>query len=143
MSRRQHVRGYSDTTARVVPPYQVRRQRSRSAPVSYTAVVPARRVATDLPGMNAFIPEHRAVAHISGRERRVYTGTTKPDPVLLQARVDPRIREKANAAADAAGISMAAYLERLIERDQVDAHGCPTWLPPRGNDQQELPLMTA
>ena len=78
---------------------------------------------------------------MKGRRRRSHAG--KAEPVILQARVAPEHREKANRAADAAGVSLGEYLERLIERDEVDADGCPTWLPARNTDQEELPLMTA
>ncbi len=37
--------------------------------------------------------------------------------VLLQGRVSERARDAARAAADAAGISMAAYLEALVLAD--------------------------
>jgi hypothetical protein len=65
--------------------------------------------------------------------------------VLIQGRVRPDVRNKARAAADAAGVSFASYLERLIERDEVDETGCPVWLEPKSarDDQQELPLKTA
>jgi len=61
--------------------------------------------------------------------------------VPLQGRVHPRIRQKARDVADAAGISIAVYLERLIERDELDANGVPTWLEPSAPRNQEvLPL---
>jgi len=61
--------------------------------------------------------------------------------VPLQGRVTPAMRQKARDAADAAGISIAAYLQGLLERDEVDANGCPTWLEPKaGRDQEVLPL---
>lgn len=78
---------------------------------------------------------------IRGRRRRSHVG--KPEPVIMQARVAPERRAKANRAADAAGISLAEYLERLIDRDEVDAAGCPVWLPPHNDNQEELPLKTA
>jgi hypothetical protein len=62
---------------------------------------------------------------------------------LLQGRVRPATRQKANAAADAAGITLAAYLEALVNRDEVDSNGCPLWLQPRVLEQEELPLKTA
>ena len=77
---------------------------------------------------------------IRGRKSRSFSH--RPNPVLLQARIDPTVREKANTAASAAGISMADYVEQLIARDIVDAQGCPLWLPAR-NAPQEEPLKTA
>jgi hypothetical protein len=73
---------------------------------------------------------------VKGRASRPGTGATVP----LQGRVAPEIRDKARRAADAAGISMAAYLERLVAQDPVDDNGCPTWLNPRNDDQGVLPL---
>jgi len=38
-------------------------------------------------------------------------------------------------------MSIAIYLERLIERDELDANGRPTWLEPATPPNQEvLPL---
>ena len=97
--------------------------------------------------MTARLPEieciHREDSHMSairGRRRRSHAG--KPEPVIMQARVAPDRREKANRAADAAGITLAEYLELLIDRDLVDTDGCPVWLP-RNHVQEELPLKTA
>ena len=78
---------------------------------------------------------------VAGR-RHHRLGPDDPTPVLMQGRVHPEIRAKANAAAQAAGITLASYLQRLVERDEVDRNGCPLWLTP-ANDQQELPLKTA
>jgi hypothetical protein len=74
---------------------------------------------------------------VKGRASRPGTGA---GTVPLQGRVAPEIRDKARRAADAAGISMAAYLERLVAQDPVDDNGCPTWLNPRNDDQGVLPL---
>ena len=74
---------------------------------------------------------------VKGRASRPSTGAAT---VPLQGRVAPEIRDKARRAADAAGISMATYLERLVAQDPVDENGCPTWLKPRPDDQGVLPL---
>lgn len=85
---------------------------------------------------------HQHVPPVSGRSKRP-TNADAPH-VLLQARVRPEVRIKARAAADGAGISIAAYLEALVDRDEVDPEGCPVWLPKKKNvDQRELPLKTA
>lgn len=47
----------------------------------------------------------------------------------LYARVMPEIHAKAVTAAQAANMSLATYLESLIDRDQVDHLGRPTWAP--------------
>lgn len=84
------------------------------------------------------------MSRVRGRAGRIYAGTNKPLPVLLQARVAPEVRAKANAAADVAGMSMSAYLEALIDHI-VDDDGQPAWLPPGPLNfvQEELPLKTA
>lgn len=92
--------------------------------------------------MHAYCPILATMPTIRGRAGRAYAGTDRPTPVLLQARVAPKVRAKASAAADAAGMSMAAYLEALIDHI-VDESGRPSWLPPRPDPgQQELPLKT-
>lgn len=78
------------------------------------------------------------VSAIKGRRRR--ESDDKPK-VLIQAWLEPEHRAKVRLAADSAGISIARYLAALIERDEVDQHGCPVWLPPvTPTDQEELPL---
>ena len=60
------------------------------------------------------------MAAIAGRRRRASTGGVH---VLLQGRVDPAIKERADRGAAARGVSIARYLEILIEgADQADAY---------------------
>ena len=73
---------------------------------------------------------------VAGRRRR--RATLDAGYVPLQGSVPPATRQKARAAADAAGISVGLYLEWLVERDEVDATGLPTWLPPKAEDQPAL-----
>jgi len=40
-------------------------------------------------------------------------------------------------------MSISAYIEALIVRDEVDATGCPAWRTPALKGQEELPLRTA
>ncbi|MFG1913046.1 hypothetical protein [Kribbella sp. NPDC048928] len=47
----------------------------------------------------------------------------------LQVRVRPGISVKANAVADAAGVSLAAYIDALLEREELDENGIPMWWP--------------
>jgi hypothetical protein len=56
------------------------------------------------------------MAAIAGRRRRVSTGGVH---ALLQGRVDPAIKERADRGAAARGVSIARYLEILIEADQL------------------------
>ena len=77
---------------------------------------------------------------MAGRRQRKHGGQLL---ALMQARVRPEIREKANIAAQAAGITLAGYLEQLVERDELDVSGCPLWLTPPTEAQEELPLKTA
>ena len=60
--------------------------------------------------------------------RRANGNTSKR--IMLQGRVDEDAWMKASKAADAAGVSLAFYLQRLVERDEVDVEGCPVWLDP-------------
>lgn len=78
---------------------------------------------------------------VKGRVRRPHVGGLKR--MLLQARVDEQSWSKANKAADAAGISMSAYIQSLIDRDETDAEGCPVWRRAPDPTQEELPLRTA
>jgi len=73
----------------------------------------------------------------SPRRRPRSAGST-----ALFARVNPDNHTKAVAAADALGVSLAAYVDALLARDELDAHGRPTWWPADdiSNDQGELPL---
>lgn len=47
--------------------------------------------------------------------------------------------------AELAGMSVSAYLNALIDRDQVDAAGRPVWVeaPHEDQEQEELPLSRA
>lgn len=63
------------------------------------------------------------MAAIKGRAKRQVTGPT----VIMQARVAPAARARAHTAAAALGISLAAYLEQLVLRDDLDEAGRPTW----------------
>jgi hypothetical protein len=60
-----------------------------------------------------------------GRRRRYgeHAGPTVP----MQARVREGTRTRANAAADALGITLSEYLERLVNREELDEQGRPTW----------------
>lgn len=78
---------------------------------------------------------------VKGRRRREPRGVPR---VLLQAWLEPELRDKVRLAADSAGISMARYLTALIERDEVHEDGRPVWLPPAPDTgQQELDLKSA
>jgi hypothetical protein len=56
-------------------------------------------------------------------------------------RVSPDNRSKAAKAAAALGISMAAYVDALLDREELDEHDRPTWWQePVSTDQEVLPL---
>lgn len=55
------------------------------------------------------------MAQVKGRAKR--QAPRGAPTVLLQARVDPDTRELARQGADAAGISIAAYMEKLLQAD--------------------------
>lgn len=60
----------------------------------------------------------------------------------LYGYVLPDLYDKAKAAADAANLSIGAYLERLIAADPVDADGRPLWATDTSDpaNQEQLPL---
>ncbi len=75
---------------------------------------------------------------IAGRRRRTATANAT---AVLQARVAPQVRTKAHETADALGVSMAVYIQRLIEHDELDERGRPTWWTEEYDaHQEELPL---
>lgn len=47
--------------------------------------------------------------------------------IAMNCRVPASTRIRANAAADAMGITMGRYVELVIARDQVDPTGRPLW----------------
>ena len=65
------------------------------------------------------------------RDRRRRSHVGKPEPVILQGRVTPESRSKANRVSRTQLVARRVPGRRLIELDQVDADGCPTWLAPR------------
>ncbi len=73
------------------------------------------------------------MAAIAGRRRRVSTGGLH---VLLQGRVDPAIRERANRGAAIRGVSIARYLEILVEGDEL----ADTRVDPGDGEQLDLGL---
>lgn len=78
---------------------------------------------------------------VRGRARRARVGGLERR--LLQARVDEPLWSKANKAADAAGISVSAYIQNLIDRDEMDSNGCPVWRTPCNPGQEVLSQQTA
>jgi len=73
------------------------------------------------------------MAAIAGRRRRASTGGLH---VLLQGRVDPDIRERAHRGAAVRGVSIARYLEILIEGDEL----ADTYAEPGDGGQLDLGL---
>ena len=71
------------------------------------------------------------MAAIAGKRRRASTGGVH---VLLQGRVDPAIKERADRGAAARGVSIARYLEILIENDEV----ADTYVEPGPCEQLDL-----
>lgn len=50
------------------------------------------------------------------------------DLATLQGRVPPEVHQRAADQAQAAGISIAVYLEQMVLHSQTDEHGRPVWL---------------
>jgi hypothetical protein len=58
--------------------------------------------------------------------------------------VQPDRHAKAQAAASALGISLAAYIDHLLAHEELDEEGRPLWWADAvPADQEELPLKTA
>jgi len=75
------------------------------------------------------------MAAIAGRRRR--TSSEGGIHVLLQGRVDPAIKERAHRGAAVRGVSIARYLEILIEGDELaDTYAAPG----EGGEQLDLGL---
>lgn len=80
---------------------------------------------------------NRGMAGLKGRKHR--TGVS--DAVQLGARVMPQNKAKAAQIAQALGISVNAYLDALLEHEELDERGRPVWWDrPVPADQEELPL---
>ena len=76
---------------------------------------------------------------IKGRRHRAQGLVTEP----LYARVTPERRAQAQATAEALGISLGAYVDRLLAREAtfLNEQGRPVWwTDPVPTDQEELPL---
>jgi hypothetical protein len=73
-----------------------------------------------------------AMAAIAGRRRR--TSSEGGIHVLLQGRVDPDIKERAHRGAAVRGVSIARYLEILVEGDEL----ADTYVKPGECEQLDL-----
>jgi hypothetical protein len=76
---------------------------------------------------------------ITGRRHRAQGLVTEP----LYARVTPERRAQAQATAEALGISLGAYVDRLLAREAtfLDEQSRPVWwTDPVPTGQKELPL---
>lgn len=62
---------------------------------------------------------------VQGRRQR----RTSPGQKILYSKVAEANHAKASAAAQAMGISLAAYIDLVLEREQVDTEGRPLWAP--------------
>jgi hypothetical protein len=74
------------------------------------------------------------MAAMKGRRLRRPAATA-----TIYARVNPDAHAKAHAAATALGISVAAYVEQLLARDEVGPDGRPVWWdrpPPLSPEEQ-------
>ena len=60
--------------------------------------------------------------------------------VKLVGYVDVATHARAKSAAYAAGMSLGMYLTRLLEQDQLDEDGRPTWATAPSPVGDELPL---
>ena len=76
----------------------------------------------------------------ANRRRRAINTPT----VLFQGRISPHVKEEITAAAAASGVTMAYYLDALVQ-DLVNEHGhLPLVATPESKStQQELPITTA
>lgn len=70
--------------------------------------------------------------------RRYRTGVANHIP--LRVRLSPESHARAQQVADALGVSVTAYVDRLLAHDDLDAHSRPVWWGPAPRDQEELPL---
>lgn len=59
----------------------------------------------------------------AGRKRR----KGLPPSVIMNSRVQQETKDKADATADALGITLGRYVQMLVDRDQLDEYGRPLW----------------
>lgn len=97
------------------------------------------------PARHAAVLEVRDAIALDHHDSFMATGEPRPQrrergtSVALFARVRPQHHEKARAAAAAMNVSLATYIERLLDRDEVDPTGCPLWWEdPQPPTQEEL-----
>lgn len=74
------------------------------------------------------------------QRRRLTEARTGSGRVVIQGRVDPALRDKANRAAGALNISLSLYIAELIARDPLNEHGQPAWKPTLAHD--DSPMVT-
>ena len=82
------------------------------------------------------------MSHRAGRAHRTrgVGPSTRPSTV----RMKESSWEKAERAAASLGVSRDAYLDRYLEREELDEQGRPVWwTDPVPADQKELPLKSA
>lgn len=80
------------------------------------------------------------MAGVKGRSHRRGVKDAKE----VRVRFRPPVREKAERAASALGVSLTTYVDELVARDQLDENGRPLWWDmPVPRDQRELPLKSA
>lgn len=70
---------------------------------------------------------------VKGRAKRPTEGQK-----VLFAKIAEENHSKASAAAQAMGISLAAYVDLVLDREQVDASGRPIWAPQERMTFEEL-----
>ena len=82
--------------------------------------------------------QHVAMGAMKNRITRAAGAPT----VLLQGRVSPRTRAEVQAAAEQSGVSIAYYLEGLVDR-LIEQDGALPLISPPQRQREELPIPAA